>query len=64
MPPNAATAILEAVIADLLSRDPTIERTASGLRIGPVVIPVPRGGDRLLRALEDVAQTVKVGGVE
>jgi hypothetical protein len=64
MPPNAATAILEAVIADLLATDPTIERTALGLRIGPVVIPVPRGGDRLLRALEDVAVTVKVGGVE
>lgn len=64
MPPNAANAVLESVLADLLATDPTIERTPSGLRIGPVVIPVPRGGDRLLRALEDVAQTVKVGGVE
>lgn len=51
--------VLEAALADLLSRDPTIERTREGLRIGGVIFPIPRNGDAVMRALYGVAQTVK-----
>lgn len=51
--------VLEAALADLLSVDPTIERTREGLRIGAVVFPIPRNGDKVMRALHDLAQTVK-----
>ena len=51
--------VLEAALADLLLIDPTIERTREGLRIGPVVFPIPRGWDKVMRALEALALTVK-----
>ena len=53
--------VLEAAIADLLNIDPTIERTREGLRIGPVVFPIPRNGDKVMRAIEAIARAEQGG---
>ena len=56
--------VLEAALADLRLINPTVKRTSAGLQVGPVIITVSRGGDKVLRAIEAIARGVDPGGEE